>query len=257
MDEANSETVKAWYEGVNPEYLDDDIKNHKTLDDLLKTHINQRSLIGKKTELPKLDDEAGMARLFEHIGAKSKPEDFVFGEDIKADENTLKAIKETFASSKLTTKQAEAVLKKFVEIDSGKASAEEQAFEDFKTKQLEVRQGKYGEKLKDLDAVVNFAINKLSKGNEDFAKALNSLASDNNYFEMFREIGATLKGDNPAGPGDKQAWNKTGNSIDDEIANFLNPATEQGKAYLGLTRDEALTAKAQARMLELYKLKAS
>jgi hypothetical protein len=255
LEESFNQTVQVEMDTLK-QHVPEDYKTFlepiKTPKDLVDSFVNAQKLVGKKTELPKLEDEQGMAKIWEHIGAKTKPEDFDF-KDIKIDESVLKEVKETFAGVKLTTKQAESVLTKFAALEQAKSQKEEQAFTEFKTKQIEARQNKYGEKLGEAEGVVNFAINKLSKGNEEFEKALKILLDDNNYFDMFKEIGITLKGDNPNGPDDKQVNTKTG-GLKEEYENYMNPNTPEGKLYIGgNNQDPDKVAKARARVQEIYK----
>lgn len=236
--------------GILKEHIPEDYKSIlepiKTPKDLVDSFVNAQRTIGKKQEIT--EDKA-----YEALGAITSADGFKF-EDIKADEATLNTIKETFAGVKMNNKQAETVLKKFIELEQNKSTAEEKMFGEFKEKQLEARKGKYGEKLSEAEGVVNFAINKLAKGNEDFEKALKTLLDDNNYFDMFKEIGTTLKGDNPNGPSDKMNTNKDINPLKNEYEDYMNPKSELGKLYLGgpgLDQDKVL--KARQRVAEIYK----
>lgn len=85
---------KPWYDGLPDDLVDDDIKNHKTLEDLLKTHVNQRSLVGKKSEIPKLsreEDPQAWADFDKKFGVPEAPTEY----GIEAEEALLEAFKKT------------------------------------------------------------------------------------------------------------------------------------------------------------------
>jgi hypothetical protein len=225
---------------------------------LIDSFVNAQKLIGKKNEnaIPgeKATPEEWKA-FYKKIGA-GDPADYVF-DDVKLPEDKLKDLQETFANNNLTKTQAVEVVKKFSELEKVNAKAEEAKFETFKQEQLKERTLKYGENLQGATNLVDHAIGKLAGENKEFSEALKMLAGDNQYFEMFKKIGATFDGANPNGPTDRLPSGQS-LTIRQQIDQLTNPKTEEGQLYIGGNHiDQEKSKQVRQKVSELYKRLAS
>ena len=177
------------------------INNVRTL---MKSFIDAQKMIGDPSNrLPKDDDAEGWEKFYQKIGKPESPDKYDFNlPEYELPEDILQPVTKSLHEANLTNKQAEKVLKTFLDltksdVDKQKAAAEQQAAEYLKQKQV-----KFGDKLGEAENLAKSLLDKVES--EGVKNGLKELMSTADGLEFLSQVSGKMMGDNPAGPSNKQ-----------------------------------------------------
>jgi hypothetical protein len=176
----------------------------KNIRGLMKSFIDAQKMIGDPSNrLPKDGDQEGWEKFYQKIGKPESPDQYQFNlPEYELPEDILEPVTKSLHEANLTNKQAEKVLKTFLDLtksDMEKSQAEqEKQLEEF-TKQKQV---KFGDKLGETENLAKSLLDKVES--ESVKSNLQELMKSAEGLEFLSQIASKTTGDNPAGPSNKQ-----------------------------------------------------